>query len=52
MAVAEMVPGSWWLDYSSWLGERSGGQRKSPRQLGREGYQVQGPAPGTYVHDR
>jgi polyhydroxyalkanoate synthase subunit PhaC len=52
LAAAEMVPGSWWLDYSSWLSERSGGQRKSPPQLGREGYPVQGPAPGTYVHDR
>jgi polyhydroxyalkanoate synthase subunit PhaC len=52
MAGAHMEPGSWWLDYSSWLGERSGGQKKSPRQLGRKGHPVQCAAPGTYVHDR
>jgi polyhydroxyalkanoate synthase len=52
MAAAQMVPGSWWTDYSSWLGERSGGQKKSPRQLGRKGHPVQCAAPGTYVHDR
>jgi len=52
LAAARMVPGSWWTDYSSWLGERSGAQKKSPRQLGRKGHPVQCAAPGTYVHDR
>jgi len=51
LAAAHMVPGSWWPDYSSWLGERSGGQKKSPAQPGRKGYPVQCAAPGTYVHD-
>jgi polyhydroxyalkanoate synthase len=50
LAAAHTVPGSWWPDYSSWLAERSGGQKKSP-QLGRKGYPVQCAAPGTYVHD-
>jgi polyhydroxyalkanoate synthase len=52
LAAAQTVPGSWWPDYSSWLAERSGGQKKSPGQLGRKGYPVQSAAPGTYVHDR
>jgi len=52
LATATTVPGSWWLDYSSWLGERSGGQKRSPARLGRKGYPVQSAAPGTYVHDR
>ena len=52
LAAAQTVPGSWWPDYSSWLAGRSGGQKKSPGQLGRKGYPVQCTAPGTYVHDR
>ena len=51
LAAAHMEPGSWWLDYSSWLGERSGGQKKSPAQPGRKGHPVQSAAPGAYVHD-
>jgi polyhydroxyalkanoate synthase len=51
LAAAQTVPGSWWPDYSSWLAGRSGGQKKSPGQLGRKGYPVQCTAPGTYVHD-
>jgi polyhydroxyalkanoate synthase len=46
------VPGSWWTDYAAWLAERGGGQRKSPRTLGRKAYPVRAAAPGTYVHDR
>jgi polyhydroxyalkanoate synthase subunit PhaC len=52
LAEATTVPGSWWTDYSSWLAERSGGQRKSPRTLGRKTHPVRSAAPGTYVHDR
>ena len=52
LATATTVPGSWWSDYSSWLAERSGGQRRSPRTLGRRNYPVRTAAPGTYVHDR
>jgi polyhydroxyalkanoate synthase len=51
LATARTVSGSWWPDYSSWLAGRSGGQKKSPGQLGRKGYPVRGAAPGTYVHD-
>jgi polyhydroxyalkanoate synthase subunit PhaC len=49
---AETVPGSWWPDYSSWLGERSGGQKRAPARLGRKTFPVLCPAPGTYVLDR
>jgi polyhydroxyalkanoate synthase subunit PhaC len=49
---AETVAGSWWPDYSSWLGERSGGQKKAPGKLGRKTFPVICPAPGTYVLDR
>jgi polyhydroxyalkanoate synthase len=52
LATATTVPGSWWTDYSSWLADRGGGPRKSPRTLGRKAYPVRGAAPGTYVHDR
>jgi poly[(R)-3-hydroxyalkanoate] polymerase subunit PhaC len=48
---AQPVAGSWWPHYSSWLAGRSGGQQKSPGQLGRKGYPVLAAAPGTYVHD-
>jgi poly[(R)-3-hydroxyalkanoate] polymerase subunit PhaC len=51
LAAAHQVPGSWWEDYSAWLGERSGGQKKSPAQPGRKGHPVQCAAPGSYVHD-
>jgi polyhydroxyalkanoate synthase subunit PhaC len=51
LAGAATVAGSWWSDYSSWLAERGGGQKKSPRTLGRKAYPVQCAAPGTYVHD-
>jgi polyhydroxyalkanoate synthase len=52
LATAQVVPGSWWTDYASWLADRGGGQRKAPRTLGRKAYPVRAAAPGTYVHDR
>ena len=52
LAAAQKVAGSWWPDYSTWLAGRSGGQKKSPGQLGRKGYPMRSTAPGTYVHDR
>jgi poly(3-hydroxyalkanoate) synthetase len=52
LATATKTPGSWWLDYSGWLAERSSGLMPSPAGLGLEDYPVQCAAPGTYVHDR
>jgi poly[(R)-3-hydroxyalkanoate] polymerase subunit PhaC len=49
---ADIVAGSWWPDYSSWLGERSGGRKNAPRKLGRKTFPVLCAAPGTYVLDR
>jgi polyhydroxyalkanoate synthase subunit PhaC len=49
---ATTVSGSWWPDYSSWLTERSGGQKRSPVKLGRKTFPVLCAAPGTYVLDR
>jgi polyhydroxyalkanoate synthase len=46
------VSGSWWPDYSAWLTERSGGQKRSPVKLGRKTFPVLCAAPGTYVLDR
>jgi polyhydroxyalkanoate synthase len=52
LASATTVAGSWWQDYSPWLAERSGGRKRTPRNLGRKAYPVLSAAPGTYVHDR
>jgi polyhydroxyalkanoate synthase subunit PhaC len=52
LASATTVAGSWWPDYSSWLAERSGGEKKTPRTLGSKAHPVLTAAPGTYVHDR
>ena len=41
--------GSWWPDYASWLGARSGGQVPAPPELGDKHYPVIEPAPGSYV---
>ena len=42
--------GSWWTDYTRWLGERSGGRRAAPASLGDTAHPVSARAPGTYVH--
>jgi polyhydroxyalkanoate synthase subunit PhaC len=43
-------PGSWWPDYTEWLGERSGALRRPPRALGNRRYRALAAAPGSYVH--
>jgi polyhydroxyalkanoate synthase subunit PhaC len=52
LAAAQAVPGSWWLDYSSWLAERSGGEKDRPAALGAPGFEPMDPAPGLYVLDK
>lgn len=42
--------GSWWPDYSAWLGERSGTQRAARKQLGNARFKPASKAPGSYVH--
>jgi poly[(R)-3-hydroxyalkanoate] polymerase subunit PhaC len=47
---AHVKPGSWWPDYSEWLGGRSGALRPAPRALGSKKHKAAARAPGTYVH--
>jgi polyhydroxyalkanoate synthase len=47
---ADIKPGSWWPDYSAWLGERSGALRQAPTTLGSKKHKAAARAPGTYVH--
>jgi polyhydroxyalkanoate synthase subunit PhaC len=44
--------GSWWPDWTDWLGERSGEEREAPKELGSDDHPVLGEAPGTYVREK
>jgi polyhydroxyalkanoate synthase subunit PhaC len=46
---AEQHTDSWWHDFVSWLGERSGGRKDAPQSLGGAGLTPLEPAPGSYV---
>lgn len=46
---AEMVKGSWWPDYASWLAERSGKEVPAPTEVGNEKFAPIVDAPGSYV---
>jgi polyhydroxyalkanoate synthase subunit PhaC len=48
---AETVQGSWWPDFMSWLGDRSGEEIDAPSSLGGP-LDVLADAPGTYVFDK
>jgi polyhydroxyalkanoate synthase len=50
-AATEKVPGSWWLDWSNWLGPKCGNMVKPPA-LGNDQYPRLADAPGTYVLER
>ena len=52
LRAAQTMTGSWWPDYSAWLGDRSGPQRERPDQLGNASYPPLQAAPGSYVLDR
>jgi polyhydroxyalkanoate synthase subunit PhaC len=45
------VQGSWWPDYITWLGERSGEEVPAPTTLGGDLPEL-ADAPGTYVFDK
>jgi polyhydroxyalkanoate synthase subunit PhaC len=49
---AQVHRDSWWPDYSGWLAERGGDQRKAPTKLGTRGLAPLEPAPGTHVLER
>jgi polyhydroxyalkanoate synthase len=44
------VAGSWWTDWTAWLGEHCV-ERVAPRAVGTAAYPCLAPAPGTYVHE-
>jgi polyhydroxyalkanoate synthase subunit PhaC len=48
---ASQTPGTWWDDWTQWLGERSGEKRSARKQLGGKGYRPLGEAPGSYVKE-
>ena len=48
---ADTVSGSWWPDFTAWLGERCGEEIPAPAQLGGK-LPVLAEAPGTYVFDK
>ena len=50
--TARTEKGSWWPDYSAWLGERSGPDRPAPEQLGSARFRIREDAPGSYVRDK
>ncbi len=49
IAEADTRRGTWWTDWSAWLGERSGDERSAPKRLGGRRHEPLGSAPGTYV---
>jgi polyhydroxyalkanoate synthase len=51
LAAANTEKGSWWTDFSRWVGERSGDETDPPAALGGD-LPVLGRAPGTYVFDK
>jgi polyhydroxyalkanoate synthase subunit PhaC len=52
LQTADSVPGSWWPDFASWLGQRCGGDKTAPAEFGGGGLRPISDAPGTYVFDR
>ena len=52
LQTADSVPGTWWPDFVTWLGERCGADRAAPTDLGGGGLRPLSDAPGTYVFDR
>ena len=49
LATAKQTPGTWWEDWTEWLGERSGGTRRARKTLGGKGHRPLESAPGSYV---
>jgi polyhydroxyalkanoate synthase subunit PhaC len=52
LAAASKQPGTWWTDWSAWLGDRSGGTVPAREDLGGRGHEPVEPAPGSYVFER
>lgn len=52
MAGAVEHKGSWWTDWSEWLGQQAGKQIAAPKTYGKGKHKVIEPAPGRYVKAR
>ena len=52
LAAAKEEPGSWWRDWSSWLGGFGGGRVKAHTRPGNAKFKPIEPAPGRYVKQR
>ncbi len=50
-AGAKTHRGTWWKDWTDWLAERSGEEKRAPRKLGRGDFAPLDAAPGTYVRN-
>ena len=49
LGAASKQPGTWWTDWSAWLGERSGDEVRARKKLGSKQHKPIHPAPGKYV---
>ena len=47
--TASEQPGSWWTDWTAWLGQHAGERGKPVAGLGSADYPPLEPAPGQYV---
>jgi polyhydroxyalkanoate synthase subunit PhaC len=52
LAAAKEQAGSWWTDWTGWLGQYGGGKAKAKKRLGNASYRPIEPAPGRYVKER
>jgi polyhydroxyalkanoate synthase len=50
LEAAATSRGSWWPDWTIWLGDRSGALKQAPPKLGSRRHRAAGKAPGSYVH--
>jgi polyhydroxyalkanoate synthase len=51
-AIAQKIPGSFWVEWASWLGARSGEKVPAPASAGSAEYPALEPAPGKYVLEK
>jgi polyhydroxyalkanoate synthase len=52
LAGAKEHPGSWWTDWSTWLGGHAGALKPAPKSPGSRRYPPIEPAPGRYVKQK
>jgi polyhydroxyalkanoate synthase subunit PhaC len=52
LETAQNVPGSWWPEWSGWLGRQAGAEAPAAETVGNANYQRIEAAPGRYVLDK